>query len=116
MKEEIEVGDIVRVIDSGKMYNTYQDWIEKHAPKFLELWKYKDSYIDKKADYIVLNKAPHETPIFDTLYLIQDINSKQVYIIGEKGIKLVTAEHKTESCIAPAQPVDDINLRFEGIL
>ncbi len=75
----------VTVVDDGASYTTYPDWIEKNFPKYIEKYKVGEVPTEKKV-YEVIGKAEHEEES-TIIYLIQDTKTKQVYMIGEYGIK-----------------------------
>ena len=75
---------LVEVIDVGYQYTTYTEWIEKYFKRYLKHFK-EGAECDVNAVYEIIDKAPHAWQ-FSILYLIQDPNTKQVYIMGEYGI------------------------------
>ncbi len=86
-KEEIK-GKLVKVIDRGETYSTYPKFVEKYFTK------YKDNYVndsipETNQKYKIIGKAKHEIFTNRTLVLIQHVNTRQVFIIGEKGIEEV---------------------------
>ena len=88
---EFKVGDKVKVIKNEYTFPTYDTWINKCAMQYKKKWK-EEELPNKNNEYIIKVKAPHEDGL--DIYLIQDIKTKQVYIIDEKGIELVK-ENKT---------------------
>jgi hypothetical protein len=88
---EFKVGDKVKVIKNEYTFQTYDTWINKCAMQYKKKWK-EEELPNKNNEYIIKVKAPHEDGL--DIYLIQDIKTKQVYIIDEKGIELVK-ENKT---------------------
>lgn len=89
---KFKVGNKVKVIKNGYTYSTYESWINKYAMQYKKKWKRKE-LPDEEGKYRIVVKAPHVWVNFD-LYLIQDIKTKQVYIIDDRGIELVK-ENKT---------------------
>lgn len=83
----------VKVINNGYTYSTYETWINKYAMQYKKAWK-EEELPNKNNEYIIKVKAPHEDGFDIYLYLIQDIKTKQVYIIDKRGIELVK-ENKT---------------------
>lgn len=81
-----KVNDKVTVVDSGKTYSTYRDWMEEHGKRWVSQWNEYGSPSESK-EYIVVAKANHSKYGGRTLYLIQC--DDKVYIIGERGIKAV---------------------------
>lgn len=88
---EFKVGDKVKVIKNEYTFPKYDTWINKCAMQYKKKWK-EEELPNKNNEYIIKVKAPHEDGL--DIYLIQDIKTKQVYIIDEKGIELVK-ENKT---------------------
>lgn len=88
---DFKIGDKVKVINKFYTYSKYETWINKCAMQYKKKWK-EEELPNKNNEYIIKVKAPHEDG-FD-IYLIQDIKTKQVYIIDKRGIELVK-ENKT---------------------
>lgn len=88
---DFKIGDKVKVINKFYTYSKYETWINKCAMQYKKKWK-EEELPNKNNEYIIKVKAPHEDG-FD-IYLIQDIKTKQVYIIDSRGIELVK-ENKT---------------------
>lgn len=80
------------VIDSGLCYTTYDDWIRKNFGGYIVYFGYNHSLADIKSDrlYKVIGHAPHDDYPKIELYLIQDMDTEQVFIIEEEGIKKTT--------------------------
>ena len=81
---KFKVGDRVKVINCMQCYSTYIKWIEKYCKKYKNNWICNDSVPNGIICEIKVI-APH----LDTgeyINLIQDIKTRQVYIIGKKGI------------------------------
>ena len=75
------------VVDTGLCYTTYSKWIKRHFVDYEDSFEYRHSIADIKRDrmYKIIGHAPHDD--FDVeLYLIQDMDTEQVFIIEEKGI------------------------------
>lgn len=83
--DSIKVGDTVKIIDRGSIYSSYSSWsgLGKHLNKFIPL-----GYPDLGKNHVVLNVAPHETQKRD-LVLIQNPDSKQVFIFNLEGVEKV---------------------------
>lgn len=90
---KFKLGNKVKVINNGYTYSTYETWINKYAMQYKKAWK-EEELPNKNNEYIIKVKAPHEDGFDIYLYLIQDIKTKQVYIIDKRGIELVK-ENKT---------------------
>lgn len=101
MKNEFKIGDIVKVIDTGKTYSTYEKWIEKYAPEYIDDYSNKSFDVPFKGDlYRVITTGKHM--MYDVnLVLIQNEYSDQVYIISEDGLKLY--QTKTEPNISTSK-------------
>ena len=89
---EFKVGNKIKVIKNEYTYSTYDTWINKYAMQYKKEWK-RGELPDKDNGYIIKVKAPHGLVNID-LYLIQDIKTKQVYIINKKGLELVKENKK----------------------
>lgn len=79
------------VTDSGLCYTTYDNWIRKNFGWYMTYFEYNHSLADVKSDrlYKIIGHAPHG--VYDReLYLIQDWDTEQVFIIEEEGIKKTT--------------------------
>lgn len=88
---EFKVGDKIKVIKNEYTYSTYEKWINKYAMQYKKEWD-REEVPYKNNEYIIRVKAPHEVG-YD-IYLIQDIKTKQVYIIDEEGFVLVKESKK----------------------
>ena len=73
------------VRDTGECYTSYKAFIKKHCSHRLSDWK-EDQVPLKDRFYKIITKAPHESEKDVTVYVIEDINTKQIYLIGEDGI------------------------------
>lgn len=84
-KDEICVGDTVKVTDIGKQYTTYNKWSG--------LLGYKQNFVNgscvSKDEYKVLRIKRHDDMLERTLALIQNPKTSQVFIINIKGLKKV---------------------------
>ena len=84
-KDEICVGDTVKVTDIGKQYTTYNKWSG--------LLGYEQNFVNgscvSKDEYKVLRIKKHDYMSKRTLALIQNPKTTQVFIINIDGIKKV---------------------------
>lgn len=84
-KDEICVGDTVKVTDTGKQYTTYDTWSG--------LLGYEQNFVygscARKDEYKVLRIKMHDDMLKRTLALIQNPKTTQVFIINIDGIKKV---------------------------
>ena len=91
--KEINVGDRVKVIDTGCAYSSYTEWVTKNAPEFAVYYMYCPPYFDPSIreritafTFTVVAKAPHSDSTDKTLYLIQD-EFARCFLFGEEGIE-----------------------------
>lgn len=91
--KEINVGDRVKVIDTGCAYSSYTEWVTKNAPEFAVYYMYCTPYFDPSiheritaSTFTVVAKAPHSDFTDKTLYLIQD-EFARCFLFGEEGIE-----------------------------
>ena len=84
----MKIGDKVKIIDGGKCYSHYKEWIKIHGKKYLDNWEYGSRDFNKEDTYKIVAKTRHND-YDDMLYLIQNEKTKRVYIFGEEGIKKV---------------------------
>lgn len=84
-KDEICVGDTVKVTDGGKQYDTYDTWsgLDGYKQNFVMC-----SDLNNEDEYKVLRIKEHDK-LARTLALIQNPKTTQVFIINIKGIKKV---------------------------
>lgn len=84
-KDEICVGDTVKVTDDGKQYSTYDTWsgLDGYKQNFV-----KGSDLNNEDEYKVLRIKEHDR-LARTLALIQNPKTTQVFIIDVKGLKKV---------------------------
>lgn len=85
---EIHVGDMVEVVDCGETYSFYDNWtgLKGYNNNFV-----KGSPTENGMIASVLKIAKHDNPL-DTrkdIFLIQNPNTTQVFIIGIDGLKKV---------------------------
>ena len=84
----MKIGDKVKIIDGGKCYSHYKEWIKIHGKKYLDNWEYGSRDFNKEDTYKIVAKTRHND-YDDMLYLIQNEKTKRVYIFGEEGKKKV---------------------------
>lgn len=84
-KDEICVGDTVKITDDGKQYTTYDTWsaLNGYEQNFVT-----DSYVKEGDEYKVLRIKEHDR-LARTLALIQNPKRTQVFIININGLKKV---------------------------
>ena len=90
---EIKIGDTVTIIDDGKAYTTYYDFMLQYGTKNSCLgWQYGKSP-STYSEYRVLTIADHiARPNEDKLAIIEEISGHSInktYIIGLKGLRKI---------------------------
>lgn len=85
-KDEIRVGDTVKVTDGDRQYCLYDKWsgLDGYKQNFVI-----GSYLNNEDEYKVLRIKKHDYMPKRTLALIQNPKTTQVFIIGIDGIKKV---------------------------
>lgn len=80
------------VVDEWLAYSSYDDWIDNHFPVYREHFITEHDIDDIVANrlYKIIGHAPHDDYPKIELYLIQDMDTEQVFIIEEEGIKKTT--------------------------
>lgn len=91
--KKINVGDRVKVIDTGCAYSSYTEWVTKNAPEFAVYYMYCASYFYPSireritaSTFTVVAKAPHSDFADRMLYLVQD-EFARCFLLGEEGLK-----------------------------
>ena len=89
-KEEIKVGDKVKVINKDRIYDTFYQWVDDNISNSFDKYKYDlGNYIPNGSECKVIHIAEHGGWINDTLAYIEDLNTKRCYVIGLKGIEKI---------------------------
>ena len=80
------------VVDEWLAYSSYDDWIDNHFPVYREHFITEHDIDDIVADrlYKIIGHAPHDDYPKIELYLIQDMDTGQVFIVEEDGIVITT--------------------------
>lgn len=86
-----KVGDKVKVVDIGKSYTTYKDFIKENAPQLLNKWEYERA-LPVGGSYEVKAIGKH---IFGNELAIIEQNNK-VYIVDFEGLELVKQFTKSD--------------------
>ena len=73
------------VKDTGKYYPSYKAFIKKHCSHRLSDWRENQQPLKDRV-YKIITKAPHESEKDVTIYVIEDMDTEQIYLIGETGI------------------------------
>ena len=91
IKKPIEVGDIVKIVDDGELFEYYDVWFKKYNIPYEYALHYRwgsglnEDDLDCCFKVIAINKHLAFGKI--DLYLIQRTDEETVYLIGEKGIE-----------------------------
>ncbi len=97
----LKVGDKVKIINIGKMYSTYLEWVEKNvkSKKLQNLFDAGSYYLDGYENDIFTVKANalHNLNSNLMLYYIQNDRTKKCYIIEKKGIELINESRHFKS-------------------
>lgn len=89
--------DYCVVKDIGKCYSGYKAFVKKHCYYRLSDWKENQLPIKDKV-YKIVDCAPHEDNKDTIIYIIEDTDTEQIYLIGESGIvkhNLCTGRYNT---------------------
>lgn len=86
---------LVEVVDVGRTYSSYDEFVKKYFPKYLLNFK-KEETPKQGKKYLYLGENKHLLFTDRILFLIQDRDTKQVYVIGKKGIKDYQPKHAKE--------------------
>ena len=93
LTEELKVGDIVKIIDNGKSYTNYIEFMTQYAtPTQCCVW---DCGVIPSADetqYIIRSIALHERQYEGELAIIQNYHRGEfgkIYLMGVKGLQKI---------------------------
>ena len=87
--ERIAKNKLVKVIDPGYQYSSYDEWININANKYYAKWKDGTEALKRNTLAYVVTAALHEDGN-TLLYLIRTKELKNYFIIGAEGIEEVT--------------------------
>lgn len=92
--DEIKVGDIVRVVNKGRIYPTYYEWFDKYAPEFASRYAYCNTMTREMYKVLAMHKHDFRN---DMLYAIQEWDSfngesSPIYLISADGIEKIGDE------------------------
>lgn len=91
--EESKVGDIVKIIDNGKTYTNYIEFMTLHAtPSQCCLWDYDTVPSADETQYIIRNIALHERQYEGKLAIIQNYHRGEfgkIYLMNVKGLQKI---------------------------
>ena len=89
-KEEIKVGDKVKVINEDRIYNTFYQWVDENISNSFDKYKYDlGNYIPNGSECKVIHIAERGGWINDTLAYIEDLNTKRCYLFNIKGLEKI---------------------------
>lgn len=74
------IGKKVRVIDNGKTYSTYVDWVKEHAPEYIGEYSYNHSPKNGAVGKVIA--VDIEGMLFISVFL-------SYYLIDSKGVELI---------------------------
>ena len=78
----------VKIVHTGLAYTAYKDWINTYFPKYKKDWVCDSCDYDKSKTYNLIGTAKHTMYDYE-LALIQDPDSKQVFIFRKDGLEEV---------------------------
>lgn len=90
VKKEIQVGDTVKVTDTGKCYLGYYTWSGwlKADFEYAIRYQYEGEHPNKNEKYIVRYLGKHECGIMH-LAIIESTDDRKCYLIDVDGLELV---------------------------
>jgi len=75
------------MINDGQLYLSYRDWIEENFSWALQKYRFIEfTGPDISKEYVIIGSTP-PNEMYGTIYLIVDEESRQLYIIGKRGLK-----------------------------
>lgn len=110
-KHMLQVGDRVKVTNSGGTYAQYSSWIKMFAPEYLSCWQeycepkeiYKEN--EKKNNFLIIAKGKYEARGEKILYLIQAYDGR-AYLMAENAIEPIN------HCLQIGDIVQVVNTQF----
>ena len=91
-REEIKVGDKVKVINNGYCFDEYYDWVEENINTRVLKLKFDYGNIlpnETICEVLHINKHIHGYDADDTLAYIQDMENKRCYLINIEGLEKI---------------------------
>lgn len=88
MEKEYSVGDVVKIDDNFQLYTMYPLWFIENAPEYLE--QHKSLYFCKPNvtnTFKIIKKAPKPSAKEFMLYLLQDLNTGDIFLFNAQGFK-----------------------------
>ena len=92
--EEPKEEKLYRIVNVGETYSTYDSFMKYNFPQYLDKWISGDHPVKRGKRYRLLGKHTHGTFGGTMVCVIQDIDTNQVYMIGQAGIKEDTKKWK----------------------
>lgn len=87
-ERKIEIGDVVEVVNSGASFSTYTKWFAETGYSELKNHYVPNSSATNCMTLKVVGKGKHRATQ-EMVYAVQNPATTQVFLIGERGIKLV---------------------------
>ena len=84
-KPKFMIGDKVRVTHSDFCYPSYSDFVKENASDFFDNCIYGGR--PRNVNYVVRARAPHSDFPDRILYVIQDPQTYQVFVMDERGLE-----------------------------
>ena len=91
-KEEIKVGDKVKVIDYGLFFDEYYSWVKENINTRVLKLKFDYGNIlpnETICEVLHINKHNHGYNADDTLAYVQDMENKRCYLINIEGLEKI---------------------------
>ena len=91
-REEIKVGDKVKVINNGYCFDEYYDWVEENINTRVLKLKFDYGNVLPNGticEVLHINKHNGSYNTDDTLAYVQDIDTKRCYVIRLEGIEKI---------------------------
>ena len=91
-REEIKVGDKVKVINNGYCFDEYYDWVEENINTRVLKLKFDYGNIlpnETICEVLHINKHNHGYNADDTLAYVQDMKNKRCYLINIEGLEKI---------------------------
>lgn len=88
MEKEYSIGDIVKIIDVFQQYPVYPLWFEENAPEYLD--RHTSLYFcepNVANTFKIIKKAPKPSAKEFMLYLLQDLNTGDIFLFNAQGFK-----------------------------
>ena len=91
-KEELKVGDKVKVINNGYCFDEYYDWVEENINTRVLKLKFDYGNVLPNGticEVLHINKHNHGYNADDTLAYVQDMENKRCYLINIEGLEKI---------------------------